>query len=76
VWRRQVGFVRGTWPFCGSSQVSSAGTGLTGGAHQPDQYRSVRLEVGVPLLSRVCEVGCWFLRPVAFQWLRGLGQFG
>jgi hypothetical protein len=48
-------------------------TGLTGGAHRPDQCRSVRLEFGVPLRSRVREVGCWFLGPVALQWLRGLG---
>jgi hypothetical protein len=34
------------------------------------------LEVGVPLRSRVCEVGSWFLGSVALQWLRGLGQFG
>jgi hypothetical protein len=29
---------------------------------------------GVPLRSRVCEVGSWFLGLVALQWLRGLGQ--
>jgi hypothetical protein len=31
---------------------------------------------GVPLRSRVCEVGSWFLGLVALQWLRGLGQLG
>jgi hypothetical protein len=60
----------------GSSQVPPAGTGLTGGAHRPDRCRSVRLEVGVPLRSWVCEVGCWFLGPVALQWSRGLGKLG
>jgi hypothetical protein len=51
--------------FCGSRQVSPAGTGLTGGAHRPNRCRSVRLEFCVPLCSRVCEVGSWFLGPVA-----------
>jgi hypothetical protein len=51
-------------------------TGLTGGAHRPDRCKSVRLEVCVPLCSRVREVGCWFLGPVALQWLCGLGQLG
>jgi hypothetical protein len=61
---------------CGSRQVSPAGTSLIGGAHQPDRCRSVRLELCVPLRSRVCEVGSWFLGPVALLWLRGLGQLG
>jgi hypothetical protein len=34
------------------------------------------LELLVPLRSRVRVGGCWFLRPVALQWLRGLGQLG
>jgi hypothetical protein len=34
------------------------------------------LDVGVPLRSRVCEVGSWFLGSVALQWLRGLGVDG
>jgi hypothetical protein len=63
-------------PFYGSSQVSPAGTGLTGGAHRPDRCRSVRLEVGVLLCSLVREVGCLFLGPIALQLLRGLGQLG
>jgi hypothetical protein len=62
--------------FCGSHQVSLAGTGLNDGAHRPDRCRSVRLECCVPLRSRVCEVGSWFLGQVAFQWMRGLGQLG
>jgi hypothetical protein len=62
--------------FCGSRQVSPARIGLTGGAHRPDRCRSVRIEFCVPLRSRVCEVGSWFLGPVALQWLRGLGQLG
>jgi hypothetical protein len=37
---------------------------------------SVDSRFGVPLRSRVCEVGSWFLGSVALQWLRGLGQFG
>jgi hypothetical protein len=41
-----------------------------------DRYRLVRLEFCVPLRSRVCEVGSWFLGPVALQWLCGLGQLG
>jgi hypothetical protein len=60
--------------FCGSRQVSPAGTGLTGGAHRPDRCRSVRLEFCVPLRSRVREIVGWFLGLVALQWLRGLGQ--
>jgi hypothetical protein len=51
-------------------------TGLTGGAHRPDRVSLVRLEVGVPLHSRVREVGCWFLGLVAVQWLRGLAHLG
>jgi hypothetical protein len=45
--------------FCGSRQVSPTGTCPTGGAHRPDQCRSVRLKFCVPLCSRVCEVGSW-----------------
>jgi hypothetical protein len=41
-----------------------------------DRCRSVRLEFGVPLRSRVREVCCWFLGLVALQWLCGLGQLG
>jgi hypothetical protein len=52
------------------------GTGLTGGAHQPDQCRLVRLKSCVPLRSWVYEVESWFLGPVALLWLRGLGQLG
>jgi hypothetical protein len=66
----------GVGAFCGSSQVLPAGTGLTGAAHQPDQCRSVVLELLVPLRSRVCVGGCWFLGPAALQWLRGLSQLG
>jgi hypothetical protein len=73
------------WPVCftgltgvelfyGSRQVSPVGTGLTGGAHRPDRCRSARLESCVPLRYQVCEVGSWFLGPVALQWLRGLGR--
>jgi hypothetical protein len=60
------------WKFPGFTSRN----GLTGGAHRPDRCKSVRLEVGVPLHSRVREVGCWFLGPVALQWLRGFGQLG
>jgi hypothetical protein len=60
----------------GSRQVSPAGTGLTGGAHRSDRCWSVDSSFGVPLRSRVCEVGSWFLGSVALQWLRGLGQLG
>jgi hypothetical protein len=64
----------GVEPFCGSCQVSPAGTGLTGGAHRSDRWRSVDSRFSVPLRSRVGEVGSWFLGSVALQWLRGLGQ--
>jgi hypothetical protein len=40
-------------PLSGSHQVSSAGTGLTGGAHRSDQCWSVDSRFGVPLRSRV-----------------------
>jgi hypothetical protein len=60
------------WKFPGFTSK----TGLTGGAHRPDRCKSVRLEVCVPLRSRVREVGCWFLGLVALKWLRGLGQLG
>jgi hypothetical protein len=62
--------------FCRSREVSPAGTNLTGGAHRSDRCRSMRLEFCVPLSSWVCEVGSWFLGPVARQRLRGLGQLG
>jgi hypothetical protein len=62
--------------FCGSCQVSPIGTGLTGDAHRPDRCSSVRLECCVPLRSRVCEVGGWFLGPVALPWLCGLANLG
>jgi hypothetical protein len=62
--------------FCGSRQISLAGTDLTSGAHRPDRCRSVRLECCVPLRSRVCEVGSWFLGLVALQWLCGLANLG
>jgi hypothetical protein len=39
--------------FCGSHQVSPAGTGLTGGAHRSDRCWSVDSRFGVPLRSRV-----------------------
>jgi hypothetical protein len=44
---------RGLEPLCESHQVSPAGTGLTGGAHQSDQCWSVDSRFGVPLRSRV-----------------------
>jgi hypothetical protein len=34
------------------------------------------LELLVSPLSQVREGGCWFLGPVALQWLRDLGQLG
>jgi hypothetical protein len=80
-WLRPVWLVcctglTGVEPFCGSRQVSPAGTGLTGGAHRSDRCWSMDLSFGVPLRSRVCEVGSWLLGSVALQWLRGLGQLG
>jgi hypothetical protein len=53
-----------------------AGTGLTSAAHRSDRCRTVLLELLLPLRSRVGVGGCWFLGPVALQWLRGLGQLG
>jgi hypothetical protein len=46
------------------------------GAHRSDQCWSVDSSFGVPLRSRVYEVGSWFLGSVALQWLRGLGKLG
>jgi hypothetical protein len=63
-------------PFCGSRQVSPAGTGLTGAAHQSGRCWLVDSSFGVPLRSQVLEVGSWFLGLVALQWLRGLGRLG
>jgi hypothetical protein len=56
--------------FC---QVAPVGTGLIGAAHPSDRCSPVVLELLVPLRSRVGVGGCWFLGPVALQWLRGLG---
>jgi hypothetical protein len=50
--------------------------GLTGAAHRPDWCSPVVLELLVPLRSRVGVGGCWFLGPVALQWLHGLSQVG
>jgi hypothetical protein len=44
-----------------------------GAAHQPDRCSLVVLELLVPLRSRVGVGGCWFLGPVALQWVCGLG---
>jgi hypothetical protein len=55
----------GVKPFCGSRQVSPAGTGLTGGAHRSDRCWSVDSRFGVLLRSRVGKVGSWFLDSVA-----------
>jgi hypothetical protein len=66
----------GVEPFCGSRQVSPAGTSLTGGAHRSDWCWSVDSRFGVPLRSQVGNVGSWFLGSVALQWLRGFGQLG
>jgi hypothetical protein len=41
-----------------------------------DRCWSVDSRFGVPLRSRVCEVGSWFLGSVTLQWLRGLDQLG
>jgi hypothetical protein len=43
----------GVETFCGSRQVSPAGTGLTGGAHRSDRCWSMDSRFGVPLRSRV-----------------------
>jgi hypothetical protein len=65
----------GVEPLSESCSVSPAGTGLTGGAHRSDRCGSVDSRFGVPLFSSR-KVVCWFLGPVALQWLRGLGQLG
>jgi hypothetical protein len=64
----------GEEPFYGSRQVPPAGTGLTGGAHQSDRCWSVDSSFGVPLHSRVFEVGSWFLGSVALQLKDRLGD--
>jgi hypothetical protein len=56
--------------------VPLAGTGLTGAAHRFDRCSPVVLELLVLLRSRVGVGCCWYLGPVALQWLRGLGQLG
>jgi hypothetical protein len=58
------------------ARFSPAGTGLTGGAHRPDRCRSVILEFCVPLRSRVCEVGSWFLGPLHSSGCVGLANLG
>jgi hypothetical protein len=63
----------GVEPLSESCSVSPAGTGLTGGTHRCE---SVDLRFGFPLRLSGPKVVCWFLSPVALQWLRGLGQFG
>jgi hypothetical protein len=45
--------VTGVKPLSGSCQLSTAGTGLTGGAHRSDRCWSVDSRFGVPLRSRV-----------------------
>jgi hypothetical protein len=66
----------GVEPLSESCPVSPAGTGLTGGATcltgvgQWTQGLVFRCVLG----SKGCV--CWFLGPVALQWLRGLGQLG
>jgi hypothetical protein len=65
----------GVEPFCGSRQVSLAGTGLTGGAHRSEVVSS-GLEVWCSAAFSGHEVGSWFLGSVALQWLLGLGQLG
>jgi hypothetical protein len=58
------------------SWLAPAGTSLTGASHRSDRCKTMVLEVLVPLRSRVHVGGCWFLGPVALQWLCGLGQRG
>jgi hypothetical protein len=76
VWCFGAFLLRPVWPvcciglnsvetFCGSRQVSPAGTGLTGGAHRSDRCWSVDSRFGVPLRSRVGKVRSWFLGSVA-----------
>jgi hypothetical protein len=59
--------------FC---QVSPVGTGLTSASHRSDWCSPVVLVLLVPLRSRVGFGGCWFLGPVALQWLCGLDKLG
>jgi hypothetical protein len=65
----------GVEPLSESCLVSPAGTGLTGGAHRSDRW-VCRLEVWCSAAFSGRKVVCWFLGPVALQWLRGLGQLG
>jgi hypothetical protein len=65
VWPVCLTGLTGVEPLCGSRQVSPAGIGLTGGAHRSDRCWLVDSRFGVPLRSRVCEVGSWFLGSVA-----------
>jgi hypothetical protein len=57
--------------FC---QVAPAGIGLIGVAHRSDWCSPAELDLLVPLRFRVGLGGCWFLGPVALQWLHGLVQ--
>jgi hypothetical protein len=66
----------GVEPLSESCSVSPAGTGLTGGAHRSDRCGSVDSRFGFPLRFSGRKVVCWFLGPVALQWLRGLDQLG
>jgi hypothetical protein len=62
--------------FHASSQVLPGAPARTGASHRSDWCSLVVLELLVLLRSRVGVGGCWFLGPVALQWLRGLGQLG
>jgi hypothetical protein len=59
----------GVEPLSESCPASLAGTGLTG-VGQWTRGLVFRCVLG----SEGCA--CWFLGPVALQWLRGLGQLG
>jgi hypothetical protein len=55
----------GVEPLSESCSVSSAGTGLTGGAHWPDRCGSVDSGFVFPLRFSGRKVVCWFLGRVA-----------
>jgi hypothetical protein len=57
-------------------QGAPVGTSLTGEVDRSYRCSPVAARVSFPLLYQVRFGGCWFLGPIALQWLCGLGILG